>query len=261
MTAQPLEELYVERWGSGPDLLIVHGWGMHGGLLKDFADQLSRDFSITLLDLPGHGFSPQGSWQQEDLIKLLLRAAPPRAHWLGWSLGGVLASLVAGAAPERLLSLTLMASSPLFIEAADWPGVPKSLLVGMAAQLEEDFQATMKRFVGLQTLGQTDARDMARRIKEAVSARPLADPKALEGGLSLLLDQDLRSDFERLSLPVAVILGGLDRLVPIAVADRMRLLRSEFDLCILKGAAHLPFWTHRDEVALFLRDFLLRVPR
>ncbi len=260
MTAQPSSDLYLERWGSGPDLVIIHGWGMHGGLLKDFADQLSRDFSITLLDLPGHGFSPQGSWQKEDLIEALLRVAPPRAHWLGWSLGGVLGTLVAGAAPERLLSLTLMASSPFFIEAADWPGVPRSLLVEMAAQLEEDFQGTMKRFVGLQTLGQTDARDMARRIKEAVAGRPRADTKALEGGLSLLLEQDLRSNLERLSLPVAVILGGLDRLVPIAVADRMRWLRSDIDLCIVPGAAHLPFWTHRDQVAGFLRDFLLRVP-
>ena len=51
-----------------------------------------------------------------------------------------------------------------------------------------------------------------------------------------------------------------DRLVPIAVADRIRSLRSDIDLLIVPGAAHFPFWTHRDEVAEFLRNFLLRAP-
>lgn len=259
MIAAP-DDLYVERWGSGPNLVMLHGWGMHGGLLKDFADRLSRDFCITLVDLPGHGRSPIGSWRVEDLVKALLHAAPPRSHWLGWSLGGVIATLVARAAPEPPLSLTLMASSPCFIQVSDWPGVLPRHLEEMAAQLVEDAEGTMNRFVGLQTFGQVNARDLARQIKHAVASRPLADPRALEGGLTLLLEQDLRSDLAMLSLPIAVVLGELDRLVPIAVADRIRSLRSDIDLLIVPGAAHFPFWTHRDEVAEFLRNFLLRVP-
>ena len=153
-----------------------------------------------------------------------------------------------------------MASSPCFIQVSDWPGVLPRHLEEMAAQLVEDAEGTMNRFVGLQTFGQVNARDLARQIKHAVASRPPADPRALEGGLTLLLEQDLRSDLAMLSLPIAVVLGELDRLVPIAVADRIRSLRSDIDLLIVPGAAHFPFWTHRDEVAEFLRNFFLRVP-
>lgn len=46
-------------WGSGPTVLLVHGWGSHAGRMTSFVDPLrSSGFRVVAVDLPGHGRSP-----------------------------------------------------------------------------------------------------------------------------------------------------------------------------------------------------------
>ncbi|MHB8535916.1 MAG: alpha/beta fold hydrolase, partial [Sulfuricaulis sp.] len=49
--------IFYERSGHGPDVVLVHGWGLHGGVWADIARGLSKDFRVTVPDLPGHGRS------------------------------------------------------------------------------------------------------------------------------------------------------------------------------------------------------------
>ena len=54
--------LHVDRYeyrgaGRGGALLLIHGWGMHGGMWGSVAEQLARNFDVYAVDLPGHGFS------------------------------------------------------------------------------------------------------------------------------------------------------------------------------------------------------------
>ena len=43
--------------GSGPPLVMLHGWAMHGGIFAPLAARLERHFQLHLVDLPGHGRS------------------------------------------------------------------------------------------------------------------------------------------------------------------------------------------------------------
>ncbi len=49
--------LYTDTAGIGPDVVLVHGWGMHSGVWEDVAGDLLNDYRVTVLDLSGHGFS------------------------------------------------------------------------------------------------------------------------------------------------------------------------------------------------------------
>lgn len=49
--------LHVETLGSGAPLVLLHGWGMHGGVWAEVAQQLAEEFCVHVVDLPGHGFS------------------------------------------------------------------------------------------------------------------------------------------------------------------------------------------------------------
>jgi pimeloyl-ACP methyl ester carboxylesterase len=49
--------VFVESIGEGDPLVLVHGWGMHGGLMRDLAMDLSENFQVFVVDLPGHGRS------------------------------------------------------------------------------------------------------------------------------------------------------------------------------------------------------------
>ena len=63
--------LHVEVVGDGPPLVLIHGWGLHGGVFAPLVDRLSDRFRMHLVDLPGHGGS------RDDGTPLTLEACVP----------------------------------------------------------------------------------------------------------------------------------------------------------------------------------------
>ena len=52
-----MADLHVESFGKGASLLLIHGWGMHGGVWDKVAARLAQNFRVLTVDLPGHGLS------------------------------------------------------------------------------------------------------------------------------------------------------------------------------------------------------------
>ena len=52
-----LPTLYVHTAGAGPEVVLAHGWGMHSGVWENVAEALIDDCRVTVVDLPGHGYS------------------------------------------------------------------------------------------------------------------------------------------------------------------------------------------------------------
>ena len=251
----------VKVIGQGQPLVLLHGWGMHGGLMSGLADNLARDHEVYLVDLPGHGRSSPlngGSFQVNDVLDSLAACLPSSAHWVGWSLGGLVSLSMALRAPERVRSLVLLATSPRFLEAEGWPGVQSGLLDQMGRDFVGDYQVTLNRFVGLQTFGQEGGRQLAKLILERLSEAPRPDEESLLASLDFLKHTDLRGNLSELIGPVAIILGDRDRLVPVAQASALRQLLPVADVRVIEGAAHLPFMTHEADVSLIIREFLGR---
>lgn len=251
--------VFVESMGRGNPLVLLHGWGMHGGLMYDLAKDLSEDFHVFVVDLPGHGRSPPlHLFPLDEVLERLSSVLPCSAHWVGWSLGGLISLAMASKNPEAVLSISLIASSPRFVEGEAWPGVKKDLLDQMAREFSEDYQGTLNRFVGLQAFGQEGSRQLSRRILALLAGAPPPDFDSLQGALKLLKDLDLRADLMNLSQPMLSIYGGHDRLVPATqVIELERLTGASLSSCLIDAAAHLPFMTHRQEVLAALRAFLL----
>lgn len=248
--------LYVESFGKGPELVMLHGWAMHGGVWRAFAERLADRFRVNLVDLPGHGRSgPLPYYAFDAVIAALVRVAPPSAHWLGWSLGALLATGVARTHPGRVRSLMLVAGTPRFTATADWPGVSPELLAQMAANLEVDYAVTLKRFIALQTYGHEQSRTLARQLQAQLDASPRPTQDALRGGLALLQSTDLRSALAAMNQPALAVLGAHDRLAPKALAGALRMLRPALEIRELATAAHLPFLTHAEALAEIILDF------
>src|SRR5690606_18252417 len=108
--------MFIKRVGQGPDLIMVHGWSMHSGVWQPLADLLAKQFTLHLVDLPGHGAS---GWCSEalhidNILEELKQNVPETAAWLGWSLGGQLSLAFAARFPQRVSKLILMAANPKF---------------------------------------------------------------------------------------------------------------------------------------------------
>ncbi len=251
--------LHTETTGTGADLVLLHGWGMNGGVWEALAEALSRHYRVTTIELPGHGHSPYADnlHSLQDWADACLAAAPEQATWIGWSLGGLISTQAALCKPQRVNKLVLVTSTPRFIQADDWPhAVVRGTLSGFADTLRSDPQKTLERFLALQVRGSTEAKSTLRQLRQNLHQRPAPNPAALDQGLHLLRESDLRHQLSQLQCPNLWLLGGRDTLTPASVADDICQLLPTAEILLLPDAGHAPFLSHRAESISALHTFL-----
>ncbi len=252
-------KLHSTTTGSGPDLVLLHGWGMNSGVWKALAETLGSRYRVTTIELPGHGHSPfsETLHSLQDWAEACLAAAPEQAAWVGWSLGGLVSIQAALCAPQRITRLVLVASTPRFIQADDWPhAVVRGSLASFADTLRRDPKTTLERFLALQVRGSIAAKSTLRRLRQDLDHQPAPHPDALDQGLQLLRESDLRQQLSQLQCPTLWLLGERDTLAPASVADDIHQLLPTAEIKRLAGSGHAPFLSHHAESVAALHAFL-----
>ncbi len=241
--------LYWHTCGEGKtDLVLLHGWGLNAEVWRPVTDQLSAHFRLHLVDLPGYGRSQGFPAQSLDhMVATLLPHIPENSLIAGWSLGGLVATRLAGLARTPVRGLITVASSPCFTEQENWPGIKPSVLEGFRQQLSSHFEKTIDRFMALQTLGTETARQDTRLLREAILSQPLPDVSVLNAGLGILQTTDLRPELSSLTVPWLRIYGALDGLVPRTIASEVDRLAGQGSSVVISRAGHAPFISHPDE--------------
>ncbi|WP_039031504.1 pimeloyl-ACP methyl ester esterase BioH [Leclercia adecarboxylata] len=244
-----MNTLWWQTVGTGNcHLVLLHGWGLNAEVWRCVSEELASQFTLHLVDLPGFGRSRDfGAMSLEEMAERVLAQGPDKAIWLGWSLGGLVASQIALDHPERVQALVTVASSPCFSARDGWPGIKPEVLAGFQQQLSDDFQRTVERFLALQTMGTESARQDARLLKSTVLALPMPEVNVLNGGLEILKTADLREPLAALSLPHLRIYGYLDGLVPRKIVPLLDAQWPQSEALILSKAAHAPFISHPTE--------------
>lgn len=251
-----MSTLYSETYGTGKPITLVHGWAMHSGIWRSFAQSLARHYQVTCVDLPSHGRSDKITpFTLENVSNTIINALPNESScWLGWSLGATVALDIAHRYPERVNSLILLAGNPLFIRSEQWAGVKPSVLDSFAASLNADCQATLLRFLALQVNNLPNGKRLLKELKTAVMECDPPDYDSLQGGLNVLKHTDLRAALFKLNIPVSVILGDKDTLVPVAVAEKLSI--AGIQPMIIKGAGHVPFLSHSQQLLAIICRFM-----
>jgi len=213
-------------------------------------DTLSQHFCIINIDLPGFGRSPipNDDYSMELLAEQVLSIAPEKAHYLGWSLGGLLASYLAVHHSHRVDKLVTVASNPHFLVRDDWPyAMSEKVMENFVTLLEEDYESTLIRFLAIQTMGSETQKQDIQRLKETVFLHGQPAKKALRGGLTILRDIDLREALANIKHPTLRIYGRLDGLVPVKAADKVAELLPNSEQVVFRKASHAPFLSHAEE--------------
>ncbi|MFC0446016.1 pimeloyl-ACP methyl ester esterase BioH [Pseudidiomarina halophila] len=254
-------KVWTDVSGKGADIVVLHGWGLNGAIWTPIQAELAALGRLTRVDLPGYGESP---WPVAEpisfarLCELTRSALPERCHLLGWSLGGLVATQIALDEPQRVQSLTTVASSPYFpAQEPDWPGIEPSILSQFGKQLSKDFRRTVERFLALQSLGSPHAKQDVKAIKEWLFSKPMASVEVLDAGLDMLAQVDLRNDLKRLTMPFYRIYGRLDALVPSSVVARVDELAPESQHFIAPRCSHAPFISDPEAFMQAWREFFI----
>ena len=107
-------ELFYTEHGSGPAVLLVHGWGCDGSDWSWLGSDLSADHRVVIVDLRGHGRSTAGVDRYgpevlaQDLAAVLDQLEIESAVVVGHSMGGYAASVLAVEFPDKVSALVLV---------------------------------------------------------------------------------------------------------------------------------------------------------
>lgn len=256
-----MSSLHVEIRGAGPDLVLLHGWALHGGMWGPWLDDLATHHRLHVIDLPGHGHSA-GRSTVADLAQLARDISPHvpiGAAVMGWSLGGMIALELAQQQPQRVGALVLLATTPRFLAAGDWPhGLQAEVLDSFACGLVEDYHRTVRAFLALQVHGDENATQTLRLLRNQLATRGEPDRAALEAGLRILRTADLRANLPRIAQPALVIAGAYDRLTPPEAGRELAIALPSARYGLIDRAGHAPFLSHPDSVLREVLPFLAR---
>ncbi len=261
-------DLYYEDHGSGPAVILIHGYPLNGASWeKQIPELLVAGHRVITYDRRGFGNSsrPTTGYNYDtfaaDLHKLISHLHLRDCTLVGFSMGGgevaryigkygstgVTKAVIIGGVPPYLLKT---ADNPEGVDGSVFDGIQKAV----AADRYAFFTDFFKNFYNADQL-------LGKRISEqaiqaswnvAAAASPIASLACVP-----TWHEDFRNDVAKIDVPTLVIHGEADRIVPFASAgQRTAKLIKDARLVSIKDGPHCVIWTHAEEVNRAIVDFL-----
>jgi pyruvate dehydrogenase E2 component (dihydrolipoamide acetyltransferase) len=224
------------RQGEGDPVVLLHGFGGDLEQWQLALPALADSHTAYALDLPGHGGSTKDVGDLAGALEQFLDAAKVGpAHFVGHSMGGLVAALVARRSPERVRSLTLIDSAGLGEEVN-----PDYLDGFVNAESRRELKPALEMLFADPSL-------VTRRMVDDVLKYKRID--GVTEGLRRLRDgllADERVDLAELDVPVLVIWGEHDRVIA----------RPPGEVRVIERSGHSPHIESAAEVNELIRDFV-----
>ena len=133
-------------------LVLIHGWGLNSAVWQPFieslSDEFTSDFYIITVDLPGFGINVDkelSTYTLANVCQCIANSITQPAVYLGWSLGGLVATEMALSYPAKVLALITVASSPCFLEEEiEHEGIAQTVWPGIKAKILDAFHQAKK---------------------------------------------------------------------------------------------------------------------
>ena len=241
------QRYHIHEAGSGPPLLLLHGFSGSGADWAPLLTALARDYRLLAPDLLGHGASAAPASPARygmdraaaDLVALLDALDIARAHLLGYSMGGRLALYLACRYPQRWGALFLESSSP-GLAAAEARDARVAADEALADRIETEGVAAFVDAWERLPLWASQAA-LPPRVAAAQRARRLTNraPGLANSlrGMGSGVQPSLWADLPQLDRPVQLLAGALDpKFAALAAEMALRLPRAT--LHIQPGAGH-----------------------
>lgn len=253
MVGQSCEQL-ASTHSAAINIVLLHGWSFDREVWRESLVQLRQWANITLVDV--HAVT-NGCEDIDGALAAIVANAPERAVYIGWSLGGSLATRLAAQFPERVDGLITLATNPCFTRKVDWSeAMPQKDFEAFKELVESRSEAGLKRFDSLQTQGERHPKKFRMWLKKI---RPRHNHhRDLLVGLQWLQTIDNRAALAQVSCPTLHIFAQQDALVPVAVAEKISQLNPGHHVEIIAEAGHALLWNRADHLLELWQGFLHR---
>ncbi|MBG9386465.1 alpha/beta fold hydrolase [Caenimonas aquaedulcis] len=251
--------LHFVKEGRGPLVVLGHALGCDLTMWDGVAAQLAPSFTVLRYDQRGHGQSPMvpGPFSIEDMADdaaaLIAAQADGPVHFVGLSMGGMVAQALAARHPQRVASIVVANSSSLYDDAARamWQArIDTVKASGMTAISD----GAMQRWF---TPEFRQDRDGAVRVAALRAVLEASDAGAYADACDAVSRIDFTASNARIACPVLVIGGTRDEATPMAMSEAIRGAIAGAELAAIH-AAHLSAVEKPAEFARLVAEFIRR---
>lgn len=206
------------QYGSGDDIILLHGWGQNIQMMQPLGDLLASKFRITILDFPGYGNSPEpdevlGVKDYAMIVhELVLKLKIKKPTLIGHSFGGRVAicygalydvnKIVLFGAPCVRVKKGLTLKEKILKKAKTLPGM------GKIAEIAKNY------------IGSTDYKQASPKMREI---------------LVKTVNEDLSDYAKKIKVPTLLIWGEYDEAAPLEEARLLEKLLADGALIVLQG--------------------------
>jgi pimeloyl-ACP methyl ester carboxylesterase len=245
---------YVDH-GSGPPVVLIHGFGGHTYSYRSLIPDLSRDHRVVALDLLGFGYServPDADYSHEAqagrVLRLMDALGIQKACVVGHSMGGEVAMRVAADAPGRVQRLALVAS----VSGDRLPTLPPTPLL-------RAFLPFLSRFLGKRMFRRAFF-DESKATEEVWQEyhRPATIRGSMDGLYNILKHtrRDPPISFASITAPVLLMSAEHERIIPGWMSRRLSERFSAAEHVVIGDAGHVLLEERPAECNAVLRRFL-----
>ncbi len=273
---------HAARLGSGPPLLLLHGWPEFWLTWEPVMQRLASRFTLIAPDLRGFGDSdkPGGPFgpanHASDMIALLDALGLPKAGVIGHDVGGAAMQPLARQAPERLTGLFFF--NFVYPGIGARMGAPDRLneiwyqsfnQMDMAPALVGATRESCKTYIGHFLRHWSYRRDTFDDVLEAFTDN-FMKPGNLAGGFAhyrgahegrLAMMKGQAPPLSKIETPACVRWTNRDPIFPFSWTDRLGETFGALDLSQFEEAGHFPHREAPDRAAAEIEGFFTRILR
>jgi non-heme chloroperoxidase len=261
-------DLHYEDHGSGAPVVLIHGYPLSGRAWdRQVPVLLEAGHRVITYDRRGFGTSSQPAVGYDydtfaaDLAALMERLDLRDATLVGHSMGSGEVTRYLGAHGSARVARGVLVSPipPFLLQTADNPeGLPASIFDGFMKEAAADTPAWMKGFLdNFYNIDQFAGNRVSEQAFQASWNIATAASATAAVACVPTWETDFRSDLPRIDVPMLVVQGDADRILPFdKTGKRLPGLINDIELVVVEGGPHAIAWTHSEEVNRALLQFI-----
>ncbi len=229
-----------EFYGEGDDTLVfLHGWGQNIGMMKMLGDKMMFNHKILLVDLPGHGLSdePPYAWTLDDFVLMLKELIDSlklkNVVLIGHSFGGKISLLYAS---KYEVKKVVVFGSPYKQKIKKDSLKLKVLKILKKIPGINKFEEFAKKHIG-----STDYKNASKVMREVLVNH---------------VNQDITEDVKKIKVPLLIVWGSNDEMVPVADAYELEKLVPGAGLVVYPRCTHYAYLENLNQTINVLKSFL-----
>lgn len=244
----------------GETIVLIHGFGANKDNWTRLSRELTNQFNVYAIDLPGHGDSSKAldlGYRFEDQVghvsEILAALDIDKAHMMGNSMGGAITALYAATYPEQVRTAVLFDPAGIFEYDSELVGLvmegDNPLIPSEEGDFKRliDFALEKKPFVPWPIYDVMEEKAIANREVNEVIFDAIRDSG---------YEPDFRQAITHIEAPVLVIWGKEDRVINYRNADVFVKQIPDARKVVLEGVGHAPMVEVPEESAQLFREFL-----